>query len=114
MAELDGKTPQVIAKDIVKAAFESTMVELSGVRGQELDKIIRYKHSRELYSKGEKHYEKMRDQWRSEFVERVIESTFTQQEKVIAKADLDAKVTYFNLLVSRGTAKDVALEMSGL
>jgi len=106
--------PEQVATEIIDAANKSVLVEISGVRGQELAKIVRYKHAREIYSKGEKYAEKMLAAWQSEVFEKFIEGTFKQQEKVIAKAETDAKLEYFSLLVARGTDKATALEMSGL
>jgi len=107
-------TPEELAAHIIAEANKTALVEISGIRRQELDKIVRYKHAKEIFSKGEGFYEKMQEPWRSEVVEKFVESTFKQQEKVIAKSESDAKLEYFQLLVARGTAKDVALEMSGL
>lgn len=114
MAKLDGKTPEQIAAEIVDNASQSSVIEISGVRAQELDQIVRYRYSREIYSKGEKHYEQMRDSWRSQLLEKFIESTIKQQIKIAAKQERESKLEFYNLLVSRGTPKAQALEMAGL
>lgn len=108
------ETPEQIAEQIIKEANEPALIEISGVRKQELHKIIRYRHSKEIFSKGESFYNKMKDAWCSDAFEKFIESTFKQQEKTIAKSESDAKLEYFNLLVARGTPKTQAMEMAGL
>lgn len=114
MATIEGKTPEQLAKEIVSAATTSVAMELNGVRVQELDKIVRYKHAQDIFSRGETYYNKMRDQWRVEILENFVAGTFKQQEKVIVAKEQKSKLDFYNLLVARGVPKDKAMEQSGL
>ncbi len=108
------KSPEQIASEIITEVNSSALIEISGVRAMELDKIVRYRHAKEIFSKGENFYNKMKEQWRSEAFEKFIESTFRSQEKTIAQQEAKNKLEYFNLLVARGVDKAQAMEMAGL
>jgi len=114
MAKLNGNTPEEIAHEIVVAAVESIMVEIDGIRGQELDELLRYKYSKQIYSKGEQHFQRNKDAWRKEHLESVISAQFVQRKKLDEKQEKADSLEYFQLLVSRGVSKAEALEMAGL
>jgi cellulose biosynthesis protein BcsQ len=114
MATLEGKKPEQITAEIVKAAVENIVVEIDGVRGQELDELIRYKNARLIYSKGERYFQTHKEEMRKEFLESVIEAQFRQRKKLDEAVEKKEKLEYFQLLVSRGVGKVQALEMAGM
>lgn len=114
MAELNGKTPEEIAAEIIKAATESQMIEISGVANQNLTKILRYANAKKIYSKGEKWFEDNLETLQTEWAEKVIKSQADQREKLDAKERENDSHEYVRILVSRGVNKYVAMEMAGL
>ena len=114
MALLDGKTPQEIAGKIIEEATKEIVVKLDGVRGQDLDSLLKYKHAKQIYSKGMKWFDDNLDYLRKEFIENVIESQFDQRKKQDAAQSEKEKHEYFKLLISRGVDKLKALEMAGM
>jgi|SRR5215471_11966005 len=114
MANLDGKTPEQIAAEIIAAATQTTMIEISGVATQNLEQILRYKYSKKIYSKGDKWFQANFENLCTEFFEAVIESQFEQRKKLDAKQAEAEQYEYVQLLVSRGINRFKAMEMAGL
>lgn len=114
MAQLDGKTPEQIAAEIIEAATKSTFVEISGVATQNLEKVLRYKYAKKIYSKGEKWFSANMENLQTEFIEGIIEAQFTQRQKLDEKQAEQEKHEYVQLLVSRGVNRFKAMEMAGL
>jgi hypothetical protein len=114
MANLEGKTPQTIAAEIVKEATTDIVVKIDGVRGQDLDSLLKYKHAKQIYSKGMKWFNDNLDFLRKDFIENVIESQFDQRKKQDAAQSEKEKHEYYKLLISRGVEKIKALEMAGM
>ena len=114
MALLNGQTAEQIAKDIINKAVEPVIVEVDGVRGQELDELVRYKFSKKIYSKGEAWFKRNVDALRQEFLESVIESQYKQRQKQDAAQIEKDNMEYYKLLVSRGMSPTEALYEAGL
>jgi hypothetical protein len=114
MAQLDGKTPEQIAAEIIEAAQKSTFVEISGVATQNLEQVLRYKYAKKIYTKGEKWFQANLESFQTEFFETVIEAQYTQRKKLDEKQAEQEKHEYVQLLVSRGINRFKALEMAGL
>lgn len=114
MAELNGKTPEQIAAEIIKAATESVMIEISGTTAQRLNQILRYANAKKIYVKGEKWFEQQLETLQTEWLEKVIEAQAKQREKLDAKERENDAHEYVKILVSRGVNRFVAMEMAGL
>jgi hypothetical protein len=114
MAELNGKTPEQIAAEIIKAATETIMIEISGVANQNLTQVLRYKYAKKIYSKGEKWFQQNLETLQTEFVEGIIEAQYTQRQKADVKQEEADKHEYVQMLVSRGINRFKAMEMAGL
>lgn len=114
MAEMNGKTPEQIAAEIIAAATESVMIEISGTAAQSLTKILKYANAKKIYVKGEKWFEKNLDTLRTEWLEKVIEAQAKQREKLDEKERENDAHEYVKILVSRGVNRFVAMEMAGL
>lgn len=114
MAEFNGQTPEQIAADIIKAATESQMLEISGTANQSLTKILRYANAKKIYVKGEKWFEQNLETLQTEWLEKVIEAQAKQREKLDAKERENDAHEYVKILVSRGVNRFVAMEMAGL
>ena len=114
MALLNGKTAEQIAKDIINKAVEPIIVEIDGVRGQDLDELVRYKFVKKIYSKGERWFQKNVDALRTEFLETVIEAQIKQRRKLDEKQQQIDNMEYYRELVSRGMSPAEALYESGL
>lgn len=114
MAELNGKTPEEIAAEIIKAATESVMIEISGTTAQRLTQILRYANAKKIYTKGEKWFQANLESIQTEWLEKVIEAQAKQREKLDAKERENDAHEYVKILVSRGVNRFVAMEMAGL
>jgi|SRR5215475_7531927 len=114
MATLDGKTPEQIAKDIIDAATQATVIEISGVAAQALEQVMRYKYAKKIYSKGEKWFKANLENLQTEFIEKVIEAQYDQRKKLDSKQEEAEKHEYVAILVSRGVNRFKAMEMAGL
>ena len=114
MATVDGKTPEQIAAEIIKKAVEKIQLKLDGVRGQELDFLVKYRNARDIFTKGEKWFNDNIDRLRSEFLENTIESQYKSLEKQQKAAAAKDAIEYYQLLVSKGVDKAKAMEMAKL
>ena len=114
MAELNGQTPEQIAANIIKAATESVMIEISGTTAQRLTQILRYANAKKIYTKGEKWFQANLETIQTEWLEKVIEAQAKQREKLDAKERENDAHEYVKILVSRGVNRFVAMEMAGL
>ena len=114
MAKLNGKTPVEIAKEIISEAIDPIMVEIDGVRGQELEELIRYKFSKKIYSKGEKWFERNLDALRQEFLESIIKGLYKTRKKADEEQEKKDVLEYYQLLQSKGMPAQEAAYVSGL
>lgn len=114
MAQFEGKSPEEIAAEIIKAATQSQMIEISGTAAQSLNKILRYANAKKIYVKGEKWFENNLENLQTEWLEKIIESQAKQREKLDAKERENDTNEYVKILVSRGVNKFVAMQMAGL
>lgn len=114
MAQMNGQTPEQIAAEIMEKLQKPVLVEISGISAENLDKVLRYKYSKKIYSKGEKWFAANLENLRTEFLQDIIESQFTQRQKLDAKETEREQYEYVTLLVSRGITRYKALEMAGL
>lgn len=114
MALIDGKTPEQIAAEIIAAAQKTTNVEISGVATQNLEKVLRYKYAKKIYSKGEKWFAANLESFQTDFFESIIEAQFTQRTKLDEKQAEAEKHEYVQLLISRGINRFKAMEMAGM
>jgi len=97
-----------IAKDIVNAANESKMIEISGTSFQRLETVVRYLNREKIAARGDNWFKKNFDS----LVTDSIETLITAREKAINdymdKKELAAKDELFRVLMSKGTAIEVA------
>ena len=114
MAQFEGKSPEEIAAEIIKAATQSQMIEISGTAAQSLNTILRYANAKKIYVKGEKWFENNLENLQTEWLEKIIESQAKQREKLDAKERENDTNEYVKILVSRGVNKFVAMQMAGL
>jgi hypothetical protein len=114
MADMNGKTPEQIAAEIMQAAKTPVLIEINGVAGQNLTALLKYKHARQIYSKGEKWFNDNLEFLRTELIESVIESQYDQRKKQDAATAEKEKSDYVKLLITRGVNRFQALEMAGL
>lgn len=114
MAELNGQTPEEIAAEIIKAATETQMIEISGVANQNLTKILRYANAKKIYTKGEKWFQQNLETLQTEWLEKVITAQVKQREKLDEQEREKDATEYVKILVSRGVNRFVAMSMAGL
>jgi|SRR5580765_200146 len=114
MADLNGKTPEQIAAEIMEAANKPVLIEINGVAGQNLVTLLKYKHAKQIYSKGEKWFNDNLEFLKTQLIEATIESQYDQRKKQDAAQDEKDKRDYVNLLISRGVNRFTAMEMAGL
>lgn len=114
MAQYNGLTPEQLAADIIEKMQKPILIEISGIAGQNLEQVLRYKYAKKIYSKGEKWFAANMESLRTEFLETIIEAQYDQRKKQDEKQEENEKYEYVRLLVSRGITKYKALEMAGL
>lgn len=114
MALLNGRTPEELASEIVTEAIEPQMLEIDGVRSQELDSLARYISRDAIQVKGETWFNKNRDRLRQEAVEKLIHDKFDAIMKYMTKKEQDAKMQYFLLLRAKGMSLEQAEKESGI
>src|SRR5260221_12134546 len=102
MATLEGKTAEVIAREVIKDAVDNKLVEVSAQTYQRLEKIARYQNRTTIFNRGERAWKENSEAWTLKALETITESRFEQLEKQIPKAEKDAANEDFQLLVSRG------------
>lgn len=112
MATLEGKTAEVIAKEIVKDAVDNKLMEVSAQTYQRLEKIARYQNRTTIFNRGERAWKENGEVWTVKALEYIVESRFDQLEKQMAKAEKDAANEYFQLLVSRGMPVNEAFKQA--
>jgi hypothetical protein len=98
----DGKTAEVIAKEIMKDATENKLIEISAQTYQRLEKLARYQNRTTIFNRGERAWKENGEAWTLKALDIVVESRYDQLEKQMTKAEKDAANEYFQLLVSRG------------
>lgn len=102
------KTPEQMAKDIIDAANESKMVEISGTCFQRLETVVRYLNREKIAARGDNWFKKNYDS----LVTDTVETLVTAREKAINdymdKKEQSAKDDLFRLLMAKGTAIEVA------
>ncbi len=113
MALLEGKTPEVVAHEIMNQ-LEDQLINIDGMKSTELDSVARYLHRDTIQIKGEKYWEKNKDRLRSEVVEKLIHDRFEAITKYITKKEKDAKMEYFLLLRAKGMNLEDAEKESGI
>lgn len=114
MAQFQGKSPEELAAEIIEKMQKPVLIEVSGVAGQNLDLVLRYKFSKKIYSKGEKWFQNNRESLATEWLEAIIESQYQTRKKLDEKQEEADKWEYVNILQSRGFTRYKALEMAGL
>lgn len=114
MATVNGKTPEQMAKEIVQDAVKECLITVDGVTEQKIDDILKYRHAKDIYVKGQLWFQNNIDDLRREYVQDVVRANHVQRQKADAKAAQDEKLKYYTMLVSRGVEKAKALEMAGL
>lgn len=100
--------PKAIAAAIVNDAVESKMIEISGTCFQRLETVTRYLNREKIAARGDNWFKKNFDS----LVTDTVETLVTAREKAINdymdKKELGAKDELFRLLMSKGTAIEVA------
>ena len=114
MAKLNGKTPEEIAAEVIAAAVEPEMIEISGTANQDLTKILRYANAKKIYVKGEKWFAANLTNLQTEWFEKIIKAQIKQRTKLDEKEAEAEKLEYFKILISRGVERIKALEMADL
>src|SRR3974390_1952359 len=112
MAKLNGKTPEEIAAEVIAAAVEPEMIEISGTANQDLTKILRYANAKKIYVKGEKWFATNLTNLQTEWFEKIIKAQIKQRTKLDEKEAEAEKLEYFKILISRGVERIKALEMA--
>lgn len=93
----------------------SAFIEISGSANEKLiESILRYKHAKKIYSKGEKWFQANISGFATEWLEKLIEAQADQRKKLDEKQEESDKFEYVKILVGRGVNRFKAMEMAGL
>lgn len=107
MAELNGKTPETIAAEIMKN-MEDQVITVSGSTNLKLEVVVRYLNRDKISARGENWFKKNHDS----LVTDAVETLVSAREKAITdyqnKKEVQAKDELFRTLVARGINKDQA------
>lgn len=106
------KTPEQLAKEIVKDAVTSSLLEIDGVCSQNLDVLVRKSHRDEIDARGENHWKKNRDRFRQEFVVDMINNSHKQLIKYINKREEEMNLKYYKSLISHGMTANEAHKLA--
>jgi hypothetical protein len=102
MADMNGKSPAVMANDIIKAATEDKSVDISGTTYQKLEKIVRYDNRDKIQGKGETWFVKNQTRLTEESLDTLISNREKALTKYLDKKDNDDKRKSFLDLIARG------------
>lgn len=108
MALLNGRTPEEMASEIIADAVENQVIEIDGVRFQELEKLARYDNRDSLKAD----FEKNKDRLMKDSVEKLIADKFKAIEKYQTKREQDKRMQYFLLLRAKGMNLEEAERIS--
>src|SRR5271155_162266 len=108
MAELNGKTPAVLAKEIVTEAITPQLVEVDGVCSQNLDVLVRKEHRDEIDTRGERFWAKNRERFRNEFLVTMINKQHKQLLKYLSARERTMAQTYYDSLIKSGMSPNEA------
>lgn len=104
MATMNGKSPEVMANEIINAAVLDKEVTISGTAHQKLLTVVRYLNRDKIQARSEAWFNSNVDRLTTETVETLV----TAREKAIvdylAKKEQDEKAESFRLLVAKGIA----------
>ncbi len=96
------KTPEQMAKDIVKAAVDNKLLEVSGTTFQKLETVVRYLNRDKIQGRSEAWFKKEFESLCSQTVELLISTREEQIVKYLAKKEQDEKSEAFRMLIARG------------
>jgi hypothetical protein len=101
MALLEGKTPETIAKEIVKS-LEDQAVMISGMAFEDVTFLVRSKNIATIEARGEKYWESQKDNLFKAFLSDVIHNLAVAKKNYLVDQEVKAQDSLFRLLCSRG------------
>ena len=107
------QTPEQMAKDIVKAATEDKLVEISGTAFQRLDTITRYDNRDKIQGKGENWFIKNHQRLVTDSLDTLIRNRDKALRMYLEKKDNDDRRESFLDLVARGMSYKEACDKTG-
>ncbi|SRR5258708_6816271 len=102
MALLEGKTPEVMAKEIVNAVVEDKMVLISGTSFQKLTTIVRYLNRDKIQARSEAWLAKNFDGLVTDAVEELVKAREKAITDYLKKKEQSDKDEAFRELVAKG------------
>jgi len=106
------KTPEQLAKEIVKDAVISALVEIDGVTSQHLDTLARKENKDSIEARGEKFWQKNRDRFRQECVVDMINNKYDALIKYLNKREEEMNLKYYKSLISHGMTANEAHKLA--
>lgn len=101
MATLNGQTPEQIAKEIVNS-LEDQAVMVSGMASEELLFLVRSKNVTTIEARGQKYFEKEKDNLIKAFLSDMIHNLAQAKKNYLADKEVKAQDDLFRLLCSKG------------
>lgn len=102
------KTPTEMAKDIVQAAVEDKLVQVSGTTFQKLEIVVRYLNRQKIAARGDSWFQKNFDNLAQDAVDTLIIARAKAINDQLNKAELADKDNSFRELIARGIEFSVA------
>jgi len=106
------KTPEQLAKEIVKDAVTTALVEVDGVCSQHLDTLARKENKDSIEARGEKFWLKNRDRFRQETVVDLINGKFDALVKYLDKREREMNQKYYDSLIGHGMQPNEAHKLA--
>jgi|SRR5215831_7029806 len=102
MAELNGKTPEQIAKDVIEQATKDVKVSISGTSAQKLEVIVKYLNRDTILTRGENYFKKSVEALTTNALEELIEARHKAIVSYLAKREQEELDKTFHMLRKRG------------
>lgn len=112
MPLMNGKSPEELAHEIVNP--DPVMIDMDGNVHADLVKITRYHFRDTINVRGEKYWEKAKDDLIAEALKKLITDKCETLVKYINKKEEHASMEYYKLLRSKGMSVEDASAASGV
>lgn len=102
------KSPKEMAAEIIQAAVEDKLVQVSGTTFQKLETVVRYLNRDKIQARGETWFKKQFDSLCSDAIETLINAREKAITDYLNKKELQEKDESFRELVARGVKPEDA------
>lgn len=98
------RKPEDIAKEIIKDAVESLMIELPGTSKLHVETVVRYLNRDKISARGDNWFKKNYDSLVTDCITELVKARCKAINDYLLKKEQDDKSKSFRELIARGTA----------